>query len=85
MSEAKVIRIDPPLPCNAKIGDTTCGQPARAAWVDPILTGENAGQWLLLPICKDCAKTGTASYASERVAEFYAGEAFDAEWPENEE
>ena len=84
MPEALVIRIDPPIPCHAAPGDTACGHPARAAWADPILSGENAGQWLLTPICEDCAQTSTASYANERVAEFYAATDFDAEWPEDE-
>ncbi len=84
MPEAQVIRIDPPLPCNAMIEDTSCGQPARAAWADPIASGEHAGQWLLIPICEDCAQTDTALYASERVAEFYALTDFEAEWPEDE-
>ena len=72
MAEARVIQINPPIPCNSTAGEPTCGNPATAAWVDPIIEGEHSGNWLLIPICEDCAQTPSASYASERVAEFYA-------------
>ncbi|MEM7033762.1 MAG: hypothetical protein AAF629_29730 [Chloroflexota bacterium] len=71
MAEARVVQLDPPIPCNATSDEMSCGSPATAAWVDPILDGENKGNWLLIPICEDCAQTASASYASKRVAEFY--------------
>ena len=73
MTEAMVVKVDPPLPCTAVAeGESSCGQPARAAWAELILSGEDAGRWMLTPICEDCANLDISLYANERVAEFYA-------------
>ena len=73
MTEAMVVKVDPPLPCNAlAAGDSSRGHPARAAWAELILSGEDAGRWILTPICEDCANMDISLYANERVAEFYA-------------
>jgi hypothetical protein len=66
------IRLSESFPCGIVSGDTICGRPATAAYADPVSMlpgyqqlGLTNGQWVLLPVCTDCAKAMWAVYQSE--------------------
>lgn len=71
--EKRTIRLIDPLPCSIIRGldrdDARCGQPAYAAHAisaDALPAYQQVGlmrsEWILMPICRECAKAGSALY-----------------------
>lgn len=57
------LRIDPPLPCGTLTPTDhdprrRCGQLARVAQADQL----GGGDWLLMPICRDCVAAMARTY-----------------------
>lgn len=61
MDEAKIVKVDPPLPCGTLtewgVGeneDIHCDRPASVAIATP--SPRQNGRWLLLPRCAQCTQ-----------------------------
>ena len=57
------IKLVDSLPCGIRSGEGTCDKPAFAVhavgWQHPLF----AGHWVVLPVCKECARAAAAVYA----------------------
>lgn len=61
----QTVQLATPLPCAIIKGDDNCGKPAMLAYADEVhITGQFATrhQWLLQPICRDCALKAAENY-----------------------
>jgi hypothetical protein len=68
----RTIRLSEPVPCGIISGDAICGKPATAAYANPAGTlpgyqqlGLTDGEWVILPVCADCARETRAVYEPE--------------------
>ena len=66
MPESKIIKLaaSTPLPCSIynATTDQPCGRLAYAAYAYPA-HAEPPGQWLVQPVCRECATKAAANYA----------------------
>jgi hypothetical protein len=76
MTESTIIQLHPPLPCGALAPTPTdptarCGQPATVAHAYavaedapnlPIKGLARPGEWIILPVCRECTRKAAAVY-----------------------
>lgn len=62
----KIIRLasSTPLPCSILKPNGLCGKPAYAAYAYPS-SAQPSGQWLIQPVCRECAEKARGVYASD--------------------
>lgn len=63
MEERRIVKLATPLPCGCWAGDADgemCGKPATAALATR--AGRLVGEWVLLPMCRECATKTAALY-----------------------
>jgi hypothetical protein len=62
-----IIKLDPTttLPCSIRQGDGICGKAATAAYAYPVEASPPivpAGQWIIQPVCEECAAKAAEVY-----------------------
>lgn len=65
----QTVQLATPLPCSIIAGDDNCGKPAAFAYADEVhITGQFAmrHQWLLQPICRECALKAAEIYSANQ-------------------